>query len=115
MTNWNAMAGGEAEIGSGSAFPPEGVLVLPLCAQVERLAGGQRQRRAQRVPHSQTSQALPALGAHLHRHAERSALRRTTDVGGQERQNDTGDFTHFALFIFFTSISFRFNFCSVLN
>ena len=85
------IAGGEAQDRTGGSVPPEGVFVLPFGAQVEGMAGGQHHRRLARVPHRQTAQAVPALGAHLHRHTERSSLRRTAHLGGKERQDDSGE------------------------
>lgn len=66
--------GGEVEIGSRCSLPPKSVLLLPFCTQIQGMALGQRNGWLARLSHSQATQALPALGAHLYWHAGRSSL-----------------------------------------
>lgn len=59
-------------------------------AQVQGMGQRQTQTRSQCVPHGQADRVPPALGADFHRHAQRPVVRRETELGGQNGQNDSG-------------------------
>lgn len=50
----------------------------------------QAQARHQRVPYGQADRLPSALGAHFHRDAQRPVVRRETELGGKNGQNDSG-------------------------
>jgi hypothetical protein len=84
------VADANAEGRDGDTLPQEALRRLPQRPQEQGVAGGARDQRPPHLPRRQAHQELCPLGADLHRHQRRSALRRAAQLGGQERQDDPG-------------------------
>lgn len=82
--------GVHAEKRFGHHVPQKSLPRLSYRAQVQRVGQCQAQARYQRVPHGQADRLSSALGANIHRHAQRPIVRRETELGGENGQNDTG-------------------------
>lgn len=79
-----------AEKRVGHHVPQEGVPRLSHGAEIQGMGQRQAQARRQRFPHRQADRLPSALGADIHRHAQRPAVRRETELGGKNGQDDTG-------------------------
>lgn len=58
--------------------------------KVQRMGQRETQARRQRVPHRQENRLSFALGADIYWHAQRPVVRRETELGGKNGQNDSG-------------------------
>lgn len=84
------LSGVHAEKRIGHHVPQESVPRLSHGAQVQGMGQRETQARCKRVSHGQENRLSLALGAHIHRHAQRPAVRRETELGRKNGQNDSG-------------------------